>query len=498
MPDYRDLSPLTKVPTGIEGFEHISKGGLVENRSTLLVGSSGSGKTLFSAEIIYNAARDHGRSAVFVTFEENPDDLIRNVRGLGWNLAELVENRKLAFIDASLDTQVVGESGAYDLSGLLAQIELTVREVGATIVVLDSLGALFHYYTDAGMVRREIVRLRNELARMGVTSIMTAERLEEYGPISRHGIEEFMSDCVIVLRHVLEHERIRRTVQVFKLRGSDHFSGEYPFVITDRGIIVLPLTAIELQQSSRTERIQFGNPTFDEMAGGGLFQDSVVLVSGPTGSGKTLMCTTFAAASCRNDKRTLYLGFEESRPQLVRNAHSWGMDFEKWERQGLLRLISRFPESRGLANHLLAIREEIDTFEPTRIVIDSVSALERVAGIRSFREFVLGLTSLLKERQICALLTSTTPRLSGGDSITDAHISTITDAIILLRYIEIDGALRRSLLVIKMRGSQHDKDIREFMIDSSGLHIGEPLRGVSHVLFGGHLDPSGRNEEEAE
>lgn len=477
--------PFNKIPVGIDGFEHITHGGLAEDRATLIVGSSGSGKTILSTEIIYQSITRHNRPAVFVTFEERPTDVMRNVINQAWDLQQLVDDGKLMFVDASLDRDIAGETGDYDLSGLLAQVKAAVKKIDAKVVVLDSLGALFHHYPDIGMVRREIVRIRDMMVEMGVTAIMTAERLQEYGEISRHGIEEFLSDCVIVLRHVLEHERTRRTIQIYKFRGSSHVAGEYPFVISGDGIHILPMTAIELKQQSQSERINFGNDVFDSMSGGGLFQDSVVLVSGPTGSGKTLMCTTFAAASCKNDKRTLYLGYEESRPQLIRNAQSWGMDFEEWEKRGLLRISCCFPESQGLAEHLLSIREQIDAFKPTRLVIDSVSAMERVAGLRSFREFVLGLTSLLKERRICALLTSTTPELSGGDSVTDAHISTITDAIVLLRYLQVQRELKRGIIIIKMRGSQHDKDIREFSISSDGLMIGEPIDNISAPLFGG-------------
>jgi circadian clock protein KaiC len=490
MSKFLDLPPLSKIPTGVSGLDHLTNGGLVEGRATLIVGTSGSGKTLLSTQIAHHGAMQFDRPAVFVTFEEKPIDLVRNVGNQGWDLGELVDADKLSFIDASLDRDIVGETGPFDLSGLLAQIENEVKRTGARIVVLDSLGALFHHYQDKGMIRREIVRLRDTMSELGATSVMTAERLEEYGSISRHGVEEFLSDCVIVLRHVLEQEKTRRTLQVYKLRGSEHRAGEFPFVISDHGIEVLPLTGIELQQESRNERINFGNDTFDEMAGGGLYQDSVVLVSGPTGSGKTLMCTTFAAASCRNDKRTLYLGFEESRAQLVRNAHSWGMDFERWEESKLLRISCCFPESQSLAEHLLEIRRQIDEFEPTRLVIDSVSAMERVSGLRTFREFVLGLTSFLKERGICALLTSTTPELSGGDSVTDAHISTITDAIILLRYIQVEGAVKRGIIIVKMRGSQHQKDFREFKIDHDGLHIGEMIWGDTSTLFGSSVGRS--------
>lgn len=480
-----EIQPLERKTTGVEGFEVISMGGLVQGRATLLVGSSGSGKTLFSAQVTRHFAGALGEAAVFVTFEERPSDILRNVDTLSWRFADLVESGRLTIIDASIDQAMMQETGAYDLSGVIAQIVHAVRQSGATLVVLDSLGSLFMQYSDIGMIRREIVRIRNTLGDLGVTAIFTAERTEEYGAISRYGIEEFVSDSVIVLRHVLEKERIRRTIQVYKLRGGRHHSNEFSFVIDDSGIVVLPLTSMDLQQTSTEERVRFGSEELDEMAGGGLFQDSVMLVSGPTGSGKTLMCTTFAAESCRNGEPTVYFGFEESRPQLIRNAGSWGMDFEKWERDGLLTICCRYPDSQSLAKHLLDIRRTLDEIRPRRVVVDSVSAMERVASVRGFREFVIGLTSLLKEKKICSIYTSTTPQLSGGDSVTDAHISTITDAIILLRYVEDSGRLRRGALIIKMRGSQHEKDFREFSVDGNGLRIGDPLKDVPGILFGG-------------
>lgn len=482
--EFSDLEPLKKIPTGIEGFEHISLGGLVNGRTTLLVGTSGSGKTVFSVELLYRGITELGRNGVFVSFEERPADIARNVKQLGWNLGPLVDQGKLLFIDASFDRNIIEEAGTYDLSGIIAQIGYAVKAVGAQLVVLDSMGALFHQYANPAVLRREIFRITDVLQDLGVTSIMTSERLEEFGPISRHGIEEFVTDCVIVLRHVLEEEHVRRTIQIHKMRGALHHDGQFPFIIDERGVSILPLSAMELKQLSSSERISFGNLELDAMAGGGLFRDSIILVSGPTGGGKTLMCATFVAESCRRGERVLLLGYEESREQLLRNAASWGVDFEKWEKQGLLRMVCQYPEARGLEGHLLAIRREIETFKPRRMLMDSVSALERIANLRVFREFLIGLTSYVKQEQVCTLLTCTTPELSGGESITESHISTITDAIILLRYVMVDTSLRRGMIIIKMRGSQHSKDILEFTIDSQGLHLGKPLSNIHDILSG--------------
>jgi circadian clock protein KaiC len=484
MIDLTSIEPLSRVPTGIRGFEHISMGGLVAGRTTLLVGSSGSGKTLFATELLYRAIAEHGGAVVFVTFEEKPSDIVRNVQRLNWDLGTLVRDKKLIILDASMDRAMVEEVGSYDLSGIISQITDAIHELGAKLVILDSLGALFYQFDNPGILRREILRITDTLAELGVTSLMTAERLEEHGPISRFGIEEFVSDCVVVLRHHLQEEKVRRTIQIYKLRGDRHAKDEFPFTIEKGGISILPLSAAELTQASSVERISFGSAKLDEMAGGGLFHDSVILISGPTGSGKTLIGTTFAAEACRRGDRVLLLGYEESRPQLIRNAQSWGVDFQEWERAGLLRVVCQYPEAQGLEGHLYSIHREIDQFKPQRLVLDSVSALERVGNVRHFREFVIGLTGFVKQKQICSLFTSSSPRLSGGDSITDAHISTITDAILLLRYVEKNGELSRGVIIIKMRGSKHDKQFHEFTINDKGLNIGEPFSHVPITLLG--------------
>jgi len=495
MRDFKNVKPLVKIPTGVEGLEHITMGGLTEGRTTLIVGSSGSGKSLLATEFLYRGIMNYDQPGVFVTFEERAQDIVRNVQNLGWDLNDLVQRKKLMFIDGSPEPEPQAEVGDYDLSGLLAQIEFAVKKVGAKLLVMDSIGSLFTQFSNVPLIRREIFRITEILKGLEVTAIMTAERLEEYGMISRHGIEEFVSDNVIILRNVLEEEKCRRTIQVLKMRGDTHYKGEFPFTISSTGISCMPLSAMELKQTSSTDRISFGNAKLDKMTCGGLFRDSVTLVSGPTGGGKTLMCTTFAGEACSHGEKVLMLAYEESGHQLLRNAQSWGLDFQKWQEDGLLKVVCLYPEAMGLEDHLLMIRREIEEFKPQRLVMDSVSAMERVSNIRNFREFVIGLTSYVKQEEICSLMTSTTPKLSGGDSITEAHISTITDAIILLRYVEINGLVRRGIAVIKMRGSQHDKQIREFMIDGEGLHILASFKNVHNIILG---VPTGSGPSESE
>ena len=479
-------SVIGKVPTGIPGFDHIAAGGLPRGRTTLVSGTAGSAKTVFAVQFLIEGIRQFDEPGVFVTFEESPEDIRRNMLGFGWDIAQMERERRWAFVDGSDHPGLESlEAGDYDLGALLARIEHAIGKVNAQRVAVDSVGAIFGKFSNRETVRRELYRCAIALKQMEVTAVLTAERTVEYGEIARFGVEEFVSDNVIILRNVLQEEKRRRTVEILKFRGTTHNKGEFPFtVMPEEGVVVVPLSAIELKQKSSNIRISSGNERLDGMCGGGFFRDAVVLVSGATGTGKTLMVTEFIAGGANNGERALLFAFEESREQLFRNAAGWSVDFERLEAEGRLKVICEYPEVMGLEDHLIRMKAAIEEFKPTRVAVDSLSALERVSTIKGFREFVISLTSFIKHEEVAGLFTATTPTLMGGVSITEAHISTITDSIILLRYVEIFGEMRRGLTVLKMRGATHDKEIREFRIDGSGMHIGEQFRNITGILSG--------------
>lgn len=477
---------IAKLPTGIFGFDQVANGGLPEGRSTLVAGTAGSGKTIMALQFLVAGVRDYSQNGVFVTFEESPNDLMQNVRSFGWDLEGLLAEKKIAVVDA---TPSPGEetisAGPYDLSALLARIESGIRQVGAKRVILDAVGALFPQLTDANVVRRELHRISTGLRKLGVTTLVTMERTSEEGDVGRWGVEEFVADNVILMRNRLEQEKRRRTIEILKFRGATHHKGEFPFTIdAEEGVTIIPLSAIELKQKSSAVRVSSGVAELDRMCGGGMYRDSIILVSGATGTGKTLVVSQYVKAAIEAGERCLLFGAEESREQLTRNAGSWGVDFEKAEQAGLLRIICRYPEVMGLEDHFIQMKREIHDFSPRRVAVDSMSAFERVSSSKSFREFVIALTSTIKHLEITGLFTNTTALLTGGESITETHISTITDTIILLRYVELDGEMRRGLTVLKMRGTFHEKAIREYHIDGAGLHLKGPFRGVHGILTG--------------
>lgn len=478
------IKGVQKIRTLIEGLDEISHGGLPSGRTTLVSGTSGTGKTLLAIQFLYHGIKHFDYPGLFVTFEESPRDIIQNAYSFGWDLQSLVDEGKLFILDASPDPDGQEVVGNFDLSALIERIQYAIRKYNAKLVSIDSVTAVFQQYDAAPVVRREIFRLVARLKYLEVTSIMTTERLDEYGPVARFGVEEFVSDNVIILRNVLEGERRRRTLEILKLRGTTHMKGEYPFTITNDGINIFPLGAMRLTQRSSNARISSGVITLDKMCGGGFFKDSIILATGATGTGKTLLVSKFLEEGCRRGERAILFAYEESRAQLSRNASSWGIDFEEMEQKGLLKLLCSYPESAGLEDHLQMIKSEISEFKPSRIAIDSLSALARGVTNNAFRQFVIGVTGYAKQEEITGFFTNTTDQFMGAHSITESHISTITDTILMLQYVEIRGEMSRALNVFKMRGSWHDKGIREYSISEGGADIKDSFRNYERIISG--------------
>ncbi|MGK7888474.1 MAG: circadian clock protein KaiC [Leptolyngbyaceae cyanobacterium] len=478
------LEGVQKIRTMIEGLDDISHGGLPIHRTTLVSGTSGTGKTLFSVQFLYHGITQFNEPGVFVTFEESPVDIVKNAHIFGWNLQQLIDEGKLFILDASPDPEGQDVVGNFDLSAIIERIQYAIRKYGAKRVSVDSVTALFQQYDAASIVRREIFRLVARLKQLGVTTIMTTERVDEYGPVARFGVEEFVSDNVVIVRNVLEGERRRRTLEILKLRGTTHMKGEYPFTITNQGINIFPLGAMRLTQRSSNVRVSSGVGTLDEMCGGGFFKDSIILATGATGTGKTLLVSKFLQDACNNGERAILFAYEESRAQLSRNASSWGIDFEELEQRGLLKILCAYPESAGLEDHLQIIKSEIAEFKPVRIAIDSLSALARGVSNNAFRQFVIGVTGFAKQEEITGFFTNTTDQFMGSHSITDSHISTITDTILMLQYVEIRGEMSRAINVFKMRGSWHDKGIREYSISERGPEIKDSFRHFERIISG--------------
>src|SRR5579871_5423257 len=369
---------LERVKTGVNAFDELVMGGLPRGRTTVVGGTPGSGKTVFATQFLAHGITTYGENGVLVTFEEPPGDIEANMRGFGWDLAAWRKQGHLAVVDASPSASDELVLGDYDLAGLLSRIDHAVKTVGARRVVLDSLTQLFdHFIGDPKVLRRELFRISSALKRSKLAVLMTAERNNEYGEITRHRLEEFVADNVVILRNVLQREKRRRTIEVLKMRGSHHAEGEAPFTLLgDRGVVAVPLSSLRLEQESSTVRVTSGNPAIDEMCGGGFFRDSVTLVSGATGTGKTLLVTNFLAGGVAAGEKAILFGYEESKGQLFRNASGWGTDFARMEEEGKLKIICLYPEAQSLPDHLVMIQSLVDQMQPNRIAIDSISRSE--------------------------------------------------------------------------------------------------------------------------
>jgi circadian clock protein KaiC len=473
---------LPKVPTGIAGLDEITGGGLPAGRPTLVCGSAGCGKTLLAMEFLARGALEFGEPGVFMSFEETADELGANVRSLGFDLERLAKDGQLLVDHVRVERSEIEETGDYDLEGLFVRLGFAIDSVGAKRVVLDTLESLFSGFGNEGILRAELRRLFRWLKERGVTAVITAERGD--GQLTRQGLEEYVSDCVLLLDHRVDDQLSTRRLRIVKYRGSAHGTNEYPFLIDEQGISVLPITSLGLGHPVSEERISTGVPRLDEMlGGGGCFRGSTVLVSGTAGTGKSTLGAHFAAETCARGEHCLYLAYEESPDQIVRNMSSVGVHLEPWLRKGLLRIDASRPTAFGLERHLTTIHRSIAEFDPRAVVVDPITSFLGAAGVRDARAMLTRLVDFLKLRQITGLFTCLT---GGGEALeeTDVGLSSIVDTWLLLRDVELGGERNRALYILKSRGTAHSNQLREYLITSKGIEILDAYLGPDGVLTG--------------
>ena len=472
---------LPKAPTGITGLDEITLGGLPRGRPTLVCGSAGCGKTLLAMEFLVRGATQFGEPGACITFEETEEELAQNVRSLGFDVEALVADKRLAFDHVHIDKREIEETGEYDLEGLFLRLGLAIDSVGAKRVVLDTIESLFSGFSNMAVLRSELRRLFRWLKDKGVTAVITAERGD--GTLTRQGLEEYVSDCVILLDHRVHEQLSTRRMRIVKYRGTSHGTNEYPFLIDDQGISVLPVTSLGLNHRVSSERVSTGIMRLDAMLGGGYYRGSSVLVSGTAGSGKSTMGAHLADATCRRGERCLYLAFEESKDQIVRNMSSIGLDLQKWMGEGLLRIESSRPTLHGLEMHLAHVHRLVAQFEPRTVIIDPISNFATTGVHSDAAAMLLRLMDFLKSNGITAMFINLTSG-AGALEATEIGVSSLIDTWIILRDIEAGGERNRGLYVIKSRGMKHSNQIREFLITANGIDLQDVYVGPEGVLTG--------------
>jgi circadian clock protein KaiC len=473
---------LPKCPTGIQGLDEITDGGLPRGRPTLVCGGAGCGKTLLAAEFLVRGAVQFDEPGVFMSFEETEAELTANVASLGFDLKDLVRRKKIMLDYVHIERSEVQESGEYDLEGLFVRLNHAIDSIGARRVVLDTLEALFASLPNEAILRAELRRLFRWLKDKGVTAVITAERGRKQ--LTRHGLEEYVSDCVIQLDHRVNEQIATRHLRVVKYRGALHGTNEFPFLIGDEGISVLPITSLSLNHKISSQRIATGIPRLDAMLGGkGFFRDSSILLTGTPGTGKTIFAANFAQAAARRGERTLFFSFEESPNQIIRNMHSIGLQMEPMVRRGLLRFHAARPSLYGLEMHLATMFKEIATFQPAVVIVDPITSLMDAGTESETKGMVTRLVDYLKGRQVTSLFTSLT---QGGHVLqqSEATISSLMDAWLLLQDVEGNGERNRVLYVLKARGMAHSNQVREFLISDRGIDLVDAYIGPSGVLTG--------------
>jgi circadian clock protein KaiC len=474
---------LPKCKSGIHGFDEITGGGLPRGRTSLVCGGPGCGKTLFALEFLARGALDHGEPGLFVSFEERPADVIQNTASLGFDLEELIR-RELFLIDhVHVERSEIEETGDYDLEGLFIRLGHAIDQIGARRVALDTIESLFGGLTNTAILRSELRRLFAWLKDRGVTSIVTGERGDN--GLTRQGLEEYVSDCVILLDHRVSANISTRRLRVVKYRGSNHGTNEYPFVMDDQGLSVLPITSVGLDYIASTQRMTTGVPGLDAMMEGeGFFRASSILVSGTAGTGKSSLAGSFAYATCRAGERVLYLAFEESASQIFRNMKSIGMDLARHQEEGMLRVLTARPSLHGLESHLAVAHRLVREFEPSVVVVDPLTSLLAAGNSLEVESLIIRLVDFHKSRGITTLFTVLTHEGSARETSV-AGVSSIMDTWILLRDIELSAERNRGLYILKSRGMAHSNQIREFLITDSGLRLVDPYLGPEGTLLTG-------------
>ena len=488
----RELShrQLAKCPTGITGLDEISGGGLPRGRPTLVCGGAGCGKTLLGMEFVVRGAVTYGEPGVFMSFEETAEELAKNVASLGFDLADLEKQKLLALDFIYIERREIQETGEYDLEGLFIRLGHAIDSVGAKRVVLDTVEALFAGFPNELIIRAELRRLFRWLKDKGVTAIITGERGE--GTLTRYGIEEYVSDAVIVLDHRVVGQSATRRMRFVKYRGSLHGSDEYPFLIDETGFSVLPVTSLGLDYAVSRERITSGIPRLDYMLGGqGYFRGSSVLLSGTAGAGKSSLAAYFADATCRRGERCLYLAFEESQDQIIRNMRSIGLDLAPWVDKGLLKFHATRPTFYGLEMHLAMIHKLTNEFQPRTVIMDPITNLTIVASNEEVKSVLMRLGDFFKNRKITSFFTN----LTHPDQLeeTSAGVSSLMDVWLLVLNVESYGERNRVFHILKSRGMAHSNQMREFIITNKGIDLMDAYVGPGGVLTG-----SARVQQEAQ
>jgi len=474
---------LPKSPTGITGLDEITEGGLPKGRPTLVCGSAGCGKSMLGVEFLVHGATQYNEPGVLMTFEELPEDVIANSRSLGFDIENLIAKKKL-FVDyVRVERNEIQETGEYDLEGIFVRLNYAIESIGAKRVVLDTIETLFTGLTNAAILRAELRRLFSWLKEKGVTAIITGEKGE--GTLTRNGLEEYVSDCVIVLDHRVIDQVSTRRLRVVKYRGSTHGTNEYPFLIGETGFSVLPISSLSLAHDVSSERISCGVPRLDTLLGGkGFYRGSSVLVTGTAGTGKSSLASYFVDAASRRGERSLYFAFEESPQQITRNMRSIGLNLEPWLKKGWLQFHALRPTLYGLETHLAVMHKQIQDFNPQVVVIDPISNLINTGSVAEVRSMLLRLVDYLKSLGITALFTSLSSKGEASLEETEVGVSSIMDTWLLLRDIELGGERNRGVYVLKSRGTAHSNQIREFVITSDGIDIQDVYVGPQGVLTG--------------